>query len=68
MEVLTLIQTKKLEKKLPVVIYGTEFWDEVVNFNALVDWGTIAAEDLKLFHFSDTVDDAFDYLVANMGF
>ena len=68
MEVLTLIQTHKLEKKLAVVIYGTEFWNEVINFDALVRWGTIKQSDLDLFHFSDDVQDAFDYLTKNMGY
>jgi len=68
MECLTLIQTKKLQKKLPVVIYGTEFWNEIINFDALVKWGTICEEDLNLIHFSDDVADAFEYLINNMGY
>ena len=67
MECLTLLQTRKIEKKLPILIYGTDFWNEVINFDALVKWGTIDKEDLKLIHFSDTVDEAFEYLVKNMG-
>ena len=61
-EVLTLIQTKKAQKKMPVVIYGTDYWNEVVNFNAFVKWGMVSEEDLQLFTFCDTVDDAFNYL------
>ncbi len=68
MECLTLLQTRKIEKKLPILIYGTEFWNEVLNFDALVKWGTIDKDDLKLIHFSDTVDEAFEYLVENMGY
>ena len=67
MEVLTLIQTHKLRKKMPVVIYGREFWDEVIDFKTLIKWGTIEAEDLNLFHFSDSVDDAFTYLTSRIG-
>ncbi|MBM4235743.1 MAG: LOG family protein [Firmicutes bacterium] len=61
-EGLTLIQTKKLEKELPIVVYGTEYWNEVLNLKAMVKYGTISSEDLKLLHFSDSVDDAFNFL------
>jgi len=66
MEVLTLIQTHKLRKNMPIVVFGSEFWNEVVDFKTLVKWGTINAEDLNLFHFSDSVDDAFEYLVRRI--
>ena len=66
MEVLTLIQTKKIGKKLPIVIYGKDYWREIVDFEAMVKWGTISKEDLDLIHFSDDVEDAFKYLVDNM--
>ncbi len=65
-ETLTLIQTQKIRKKVPIVLYGKEFWDRVVDFQALVDFGTIDAEDLKLFHRSDSVDDAFAYLTKEL--
>jgi uncharacterized protein (TIGR00730 family) len=61
-EVLTLIQTQKIKKKLPVLVYGSEFWKKVVDFDALVEEGTIDEEDLKLFHMSDSPEDAFEYL------
>jgi uncharacterized protein (TIGR00730 family) len=66
MEVLTLIQTKKISKQLPIIIYGTDYWREIVDFEAMVKWGTISKEDLDLIHFSDDVDDAFKYLVDNI--
>lgn len=65
-EIMTLIQTKKVTKKLPVVLFGKPFWDEVVNFDALVNFGTISASDLDLFHATDSVDDAFDYLTREL--
>jgi uncharacterized protein (TIGR00730 family) len=63
-ETLTLRQTGKIKKPLPTVLYGADYWDRVFNLQAMVDFGTIAEKDLLLFHRSDTVDDAFDYLVA----
>jgi uncharacterized protein (TIGR00730 family) len=65
-ETLTLIQTKKLSKKLPVVLFGKSFWHEVVDFDALVRHGTIEASDLELFHATDSLDDAFDFVVAQL--
>lgn len=65
-ETLTLMQTDKIRKKLPIVLYGKEFWDRAVDFQALVDFGTIDAEDLNLFHRSDSVDDAFEYITSEL--
>ena len=62
MEVLTLRQTEKVTKKLPIVLYGSEYWDEVLDFDALVRWGTIVPEDLELFHRSDDPEEAFNHL------
>ena len=58
MEVLTLVQTRKLNKKIIIVLYGSQFWKEVINFDALVRYGTISAEDRDLFEFADDVDTA----------
>ena len=62
MELLTLIQTRKIKKPLPIVLYGKEFWENVVNWDYLVEVGTISPEDLDLFHISDDVNDTFDYV------
>ncbi|MDH4069501.1 MAG: TIGR00730 family Rossman fold protein [Ignavibacteria bacterium] len=64
MEVLTLLQTGKIKKKVSVVLYGSEFWNKVVNFDYLVDRGVISKEDLKLFRFVDDPHEAFEYLKA----
>jgi uncharacterized protein (TIGR00730 family) len=53
MEILTLAQTKKLERHIPILLYGSDYWKEVINFDALVRHGTIGAEDLQLFQFVD---------------
>jgi uncharacterized protein (TIGR00730 family) len=62
MEMLTLTQTGKIERRIPIVLYGPDYWNEVVNFDALVRHGTIAAEDLRLFRFADTPQAAFALL------
>jgi len=62
MELLTLIQTEKIKKKLPIVLYGSDFWNNVVNWDYLVDCGTISESDLDLFHISDDIDDSYDYI------
>ncbi len=62
-ETLTLIQTKKLQKKLPIVLYGSEFWHTLINWDAFLEWGVISPDDLKLFKIVDSVEDARDYIV-----
>ena len=54
MEVLTLVQTHKLKKKIVVLLYGSAFWKEVINFEALVRLGTIDRADLDLIQYADT--------------
>jgi hypothetical protein len=65
-ELLTLAQTEKLAKRISVVIYGPEYWNRVINFQALVDAGTISPKDLQLFHWASTPDEAFEYLRADL--
>ena len=68
-EILTLVQTDKIRKKLAIVIYDEKYWKSVVNFDVLVDHGVINEEDLKLFKFCNDVDSAFkvikDHLEKN---
>lgn len=61
-EILTLAQTEKLAKKILVVIYGKEYWNRVLNFQAMADAGTISPEDLNLFNFVDTPEEGFNAL------
>ena len=65
-ELLTLVQTQKLRKPMPIVVFGTDYWREVVNFDALVRHGTISARDLKLMHHTDSVDDAYDWITRSL--
>lgn len=65
-EILTLVQTQKLVKKMVVLLYGSVFWKEIINFDALVRHGMIAEEDLKLFQFADDVDTAFTILETGL--
>src|SRR5262245_44554253 len=66
MEVLTLSQTQKLAKKMTLVLYGSSYWREVVNFEALAKYGMISPEDLELFQFADNPAAAFDLLTEGL--
>jgi len=66
MEILTLIQTKKLHKRMFVIIYGKEFWDKIINLEALEEMGMISREDLKHFKFVNTPEEGFEYLKSKL--
>jgi uncharacterized protein (TIGR00730 family) len=66
MEVLTLLQTRKIKKKMTVVLYGKEYWNHVINFDALVRYRMISQEDMNLFKFIDTPQEAYEYLVREL--
>ena len=63
-ETLTLIQTGKV-RHIPVLLFGREFWERVIHFQALVDEGTIALEDLNLFSYVDTAEEAWDIILRS---
>ena len=65
-EMLTLAQTQKLQQKVQIILYGEEFWREVVNFEALVKYGTISAEDMNIFQFANSPEGAFDMLKTHL--
>ncbi|MCX6136865.1 MAG: TIGR00730 family Rossman fold protein [Ignavibacteriales bacterium] len=62
MELLTLLQTGKIRKKMTVILYGRSFWNTVVNLHALCDMGMISKDDFDLFSFADTPKEAFELL------
>src|SRR5580658_6764606 len=64
MEMLTLAQTQKLDRPLPAILFGPEYWREIIDFDALVRHGMIAREDLELFQFADTPQGALRALQA----
>jgi hypothetical protein len=61
-ELLTLVQTQKSSKHMPIILYGREFWNDVLNLDALIRWGTISASDLSLFKVCDSPEEAFEHL------
>ena len=65
-EILTLVQTRKTKKRMPIVLFGTKYWEDVVNFDALVQYGTIAPRDRDLFHRTDSVDEAYDIITRGL--
>jgi uncharacterized protein (TIGR00730 family) len=70
-ETLTLIQTRKV-KPFPVLLFGREFWERIINFEALAEEGTISRDDLSLFHFVETAEEAWEivagfYEISAMG-
>jgi len=65
-EILTLVQTHKIRKHLPVVLFGPSYWNEVIDFDALIRNGMIDRGDVAIFHQTDTVEDAFQFLTANL--
>jgi len=65
-ELLTLVQTRKMKKPMPIVLFGTEYWREIVDFDALARHGMINPEDIELVHRTDSVDDAYDWIVLQL--
>jgi len=65
-EILTLVQTDKLSKKIDVILYGTEYWNEILHFSPMAEWGAIADKDLELLYHCDTPQDAFERLRSHL--
>jgi uncharacterized protein (TIGR00730 family) len=66
MEILTLLQTQKIKKKVVVVLYDKKYWSEIINFNALVKHQMISQKDIDLIRFTDTPQEAFEYLTRSL--
>ncbi|NOZ75142.1 MAG: TIGR00730 family Rossman fold protein [FCB group bacterium] len=66
LEILTLTQTGKIKKTIPIVLFGKEFWSSVINWEYLVQAGTIKAKDLNLFKIVDTIQEAFDFITTEL--
>ena len=65
-ELLTLVQTGKMRKTMPILLFGTEYWKQIVDFDALARHGTIDASDIELMHRTDSIDDAYDWIVKQL--
>ncbi|WP_269537576.1 LOG family protein [Cerasicoccus fimbriatus] len=65
-EIMTLIQTHKIQKRMPIVLLGSEFWNDILNFEAFRDWGMISDEDLNLFRIMDDIDEARDWIIEEL--
>jgi uncharacterized protein (TIGR00730 family) len=65
-ELLTLVQTNKVTKRVSIVLFGSDYWNSIINFDAMVRWGTISPEDLKIFRVFDQVDAAFEFLTSEL--
>ena len=65
-ELLTLVQTRKMKKPLPIVLFGTQYWREVIDFDALVSHGTISAPDVNLVFRTDSTDEAYEWLIKRL--
>jgi hypothetical protein len=65
-ELLTLVQTRKMRKAMPIVLFGTEYWRQIVDFDALARHGTIEARDIELMHRTDSIDDAYEWIVLQL--
>lgn len=66
LEVVTLVQTLKIKKKVSIVLFGKEYWEQILNFQPMIDFGTISPEDVDLFFKTDSVDAAYDHITAHL--
>ena len=65
-DILTMLQTNKISRKIPIVLFGSEYWDGLINWDRMIENKTISRSALNLFVTLDSIDDTFDYLVRNM--
>jgi len=67
-ETYTLIKTKRNRQDIPVVLYGKEYWKDIINFEKMVEWGTISGKLKDMIKIFDDVDEVFEYLKVNIEF
>jgi uncharacterized protein (TIGR00730 family) len=65
-EMLTLVQTKKTRKKIPILLFGSDFWKSLLNLDVMHEWGMISPEDDQLYRHVDSVEEARDFLIDEM--
>ena len=65
-DILTMLQTKKITRKIPIVLFGSDYWNGLINWDRMIENKTISRSALKLFVTLDSVDEAFDHLIQNM--
>ena len=65
-EILTLMQTEKLDKRIQIILYGAEYWDQILTLEPMMDWGAISEPDIHLLQRANTPLDAFDLLTAHL--
>jgi uncharacterized protein (TIGR00730 family) len=65
-EMLTLVQTRKIKKRMPIVLFGAKYWNELLNFDTLVKYGMISPGDVELFHRTDSVEEAYDLITRGL--
>ena len=66
LEVVTLVQTLKIKKKVPIVLFGKTYWESILNFDPMVEFGTISATDLDLFFMTDSIDEAYEHITQHL--
>ena len=60
------MKTGKSEYYVPTVLFGSDYWKKVINFEAMIDYGTISRSDLDFFQYSDSVEDTFNYITQEL--
>lgn len=65
-EVLTLVQTQKIKRDIPMILFGRDYWSSIMNLEKMVEYGTISPEDMELFKIVDTVDEAYEILTSEL--
>ena len=65
-DILTLLQCKKISRKIPIVLFGSKYWNGLIDWELMIKNKTISRTDLNLFVILDSVDDAYDHLIKNM--